>query len=340
MKITRRHVLAGAIAAPALIKMGGSARAATTLKISHQFPGGTIDEGDFRDRLVRKFAVAVEKATNGELKFDIYPNSSLMKTVAQFSAMRKGALDLSLYPLPYAGGELPECNIGLMPGLVTSYEQGLAWKNKPVGKQLISFLQEKGIIIVSWVWQAGGVASRERPLVLPEDAKGMKVRGGSREMDMVLQAAGAAVLSLPSNELYAAMQTGACDAGITSSTSLISFRLEELSKHLTTGRGKSYWFMMEPLLMSKSIFDALPKAQQDAIMSVGLEMEKFGLDGAKADDIKVAEVYQKAGAKVHDLSAAMVEKWRAIARDTAWKDYAAKTEFSANLLKSAQEVTA
>jgi TRAP-type transport system periplasmic protein len=340
MKFTRRHVLAGAIAAPALIKMGGSARAETTLKISHQFPGGTIDEGDFRDRLVRKFAAGVEKATNGELKFDIYPNSSLMKTVAQFSAMRKGALDLSLYPLPYAGGEVPECNIGLMPGLVSSYDQGLAWKNKPIGKQLISFLQEKGIIFVSWVWQAGGVASREQPLVLPDDAKGLKVRGGSREMDMVLQAAGAAVLSLPSNELYAAMQTGACDAGITSSTSLISFRLEELSKHLTTGRGKSYWFMLEPLLMSKSVFDALPKAQQDAIISVGLEMEKFGLDGAKADDIKVAEVYQKAGAKVHDLDAAMVEKWRAIARDTAWKDYAGKTEFSANLLKSAQEVTA
>ena len=340
MKLTRRHVLAGAIAAPALIKMGGSARAATTLKISHQFPGGTIDEGDFRDRLVRKFAAGVEKATNGELKFDIYPNSSLMKTVAQFSAMRKGALDISLYPLPYAGGELPECNIGLMPGLVSSYDQGLAWKNKPVGKQLISFLQEKGIIFISWVWQAGGVASREQKLVMPEDAKGMKVRGGSREMDMVLQAAGAAVLSLPSNELYAAMQTGACDAGITSSTSLISFRLEELSKHLTTGRGKSYWFMLEPLLMSKSVFDALPKAQQDAIISVGLEMEKFGLEGAKADDIKVAEVYQKAGAKVHDLDAAMVEKWRAIARDTAWKDYAGKTEFSANLLKSAQEVTA
>jgi TRAP-type C4-dicarboxylate transport system substrate-binding protein len=289
---------------------------------------------------VRKFAAGVEKATNGELKFDIYPNSSLMKTVAQFSAMRKGALDISLYPLPYAGGELPECNIGLMPGLVSSYDQGLAWKNKPVGKQLISFLQEKGIIFISWVWQAGGVASREQKLVMPEDAKGMKVRGGSREMDMVLQAAGAAVLSLPSNELYAAMQTGACDAGITSSTSLISFRLEELSKHLTTGRGKSYWFMLEPLLMSKSVFDALPKAQQDAIISVGLEMEKFGLEGAKADDIKVAEVYQKAGAKVHDLDAAMVEKWRAIARDTAWKDYAGKTEFSANLLKSAQEVTA
>src|SRR5439155_456912 len=125
--LTRRHVLATAVAAPAILRFGiGTAHAATTLKVSHQFPGGTID---------------------------------------------------------------------------------------------------KGIVILTWVWQAGGVASRTKPIVAPEDAKGLKVRGGSREMDMVLQTAGAAVLSVPSNELYAAMQTGACDAGITSSTSLISFRL-------------------------------------------------------------------------------------------------------------------
>src|SRR6202165_4863832 len=337
--LTRRHVLASALAAPAILRFG-PAQAATTLKISHQFPGGTIDEGDFRDRLVRKFAAGVEKATNGELKFEIYPNSSLMKTVAQFSAMRKGALDISLYPLPYAGGEVPECNIGLMPGLVSSYEQGLRWKNQPVGKALTDFLADKGIIILTWIWQAGGVASRSRPLVAPEDAKGMKVRGGSREMDMVLQTAGAAVLSVPSNELYAAMQTGACDAGITSSTSLISFRLEEVAKSLTSGAGASYWFMLEPLLMSKSIFDALPKNQQDIILAVGTELEAFGKKGAQDDDVEVAKVYEKAGAKVSVLDAATVSKWRDIARDTAWKDYTAKTPTAANLLKLASDVSA
>ena len=149
--------------------------------------------------------------------------------------------------MPYAGGELPETNIGLMPGLVSTYDQGLRWKKEPVGKALTDFLADKGIILLTWVWQAGGVASRSRPIVAPEDAKGLKVRGGSREMDMVLQTAGAAVLSVPSNELYAAMQTGACDAGITSSTSLISFRLEEVAKSLTSGAGASYWFMLEPL---------------------------------------------------------------------------------------------
>ena len=50
MTINRRRVLMGALAAPAVIANArlGSAAAAVTLKISHQFPGGTIDEGDFR----------------------------------------------------------------------------------------------------------------------------------------------------------------------------------------------------------------------------------------------------------------------------------------------------
>jgi len=339
--LTRRHVIATALAAPAILRLGvGSAKAATTLKISHQFPGGTIDKGDFRDRLCRMFAAEISKRSGGDISAEVYPNSSLIKTNAQFAAMRKGALDISLYPMPYAGGELPETNIGLMPGLVATYDQGLRWKKEPVGKALTDFLADKGILLLTWVWQAGGVASRSRPIVLPEDVKGLKVRGGSREMDMVLQTAGAAVLSVPSNELYAAMQTGACDAGITSSTSLISFRREEVAKSLTSGAKASYWFMLEPLLMSKSIFDGLPKKHQDVILALGTELEAFGRKGAQEDDTEVAKVYAKAGAKVAELDAATVAKWRDIARDTAWKDYGAKTAVAAKLLKLASDVSA
>jgi TRAP-type C4-dicarboxylate transport system substrate-binding protein len=339
MTLTRRHVLAGAIAAPALIGQLGAARAAKTLKISHQFPGGSIDEGDFRDRLCRVFARDVTKKTNGALNFEVYPNSSLMKTNAQFSALRKGALDLSFYPMPYAGGEVPELNIGLMPALVTSYDQALKWKTAPIGRKLTEITEAKGIVMVSWVWQAGGVASRDRPLITPDDAKGQKVRGGSREMDMMFQKAGAAVLSLPSNESYAAMQTGAADAILTSSTSLISFRLEELAKHLTTGRGRSYWFMCEPLMMSKAIFDALGKDEKDAIMQVGAELDAYGFAGAKADDEKIVQVFTKAGAKTYDLDDAVIEKWRVLARETAWKDYAAKSASCAELMKMAEGMT-
>jgi TRAP-type C4-dicarboxylate transport system substrate-binding protein len=342
MPISRRQILLGAIAAPAVIAAArlGNAAPAQMLKISHQFPGGTINEGDFRDRLCLTFAAELEKRTGGEIGGQVYPNSSLMKTIPQYSAVRQGALDLSLYPISYAGGELPELNIGLMPGLVSSYKQGAAWKTSPVGQKFGALLASKNVLILSWIWQAGGLASRAAPIVNPEDAKGKKVRGGSREMDMMFQAAGATTLSTPSNELYAAMQTGACDACTTSSTSLISFRLEEVAKSLTTGRGKSYWFMLEPLIMSKLIFDKLSKKQQDVIMALGAELEAYGTKEAMADDEKVAEVYAKKGAKVADLDEATVEKWRAIARPTAWKDYAGKTPLSAELLKLAEGVNA
>ena len=335
--LTRRRLLQGSLAALPLLLVGRAGQAAEPLKISHQFPGGTLDAGDFRDRLCRKFALEAEKRSKGALTFQIYPGSSLMKTNAQFSALRRGALDMSLYPIPYAGGEVPELNIGLMPGLVTSYEQAATWKNAEVGRAMSELLLEKGVVIVSWIWQAGGVASRAAPLVAPEDAKGMKVRGGSKEMDMMLKAAGAAVLSLPSNELYAAMQTGAADAGMTSSTSLISFRLEEVSKHLTTGRGRAYWFMLEPLLMARSAFEKLSKEQQQIIMQVGAEMEKFGTEQARADDKLVADIYTKSGAKVYDLDEVTIKKWQTLGRETAWKDYAAKSPSCARMLQLAEK---
>ena len=336
--MTRRSLLAGFLGAPAMALLGSRAFAAEKrqLKISHQFPGGTIDQGDFRDRMCRRFAAEVSKRTNGALQAEVYPGSSLMKTNAQFSAVRKGALDMSLYPISYAGGEMPELNIGLMPGVVTSYEQGMAWPRHEIGKYLSNLLADKGVLIVTWMWQAGGVACRAKPIIEPEDARGQKVRGGSREMDTVLKAAGSAVISLPSNEIYAAMQTGALDGAMTSSTSLISFRLEEVSKHLVTGRGKAYWFMLEPLILSRDTFERLPKDMQSIVMSVGAEMEQFGLKEAKADDQRVAEAYAKAGAKTYDLSEATVRRWQEIARRTAWKDYAARNERCAKLLQLAE----
>ena len=261
MTITRRHVLAGAIAAPAII--GSSAPRFGCGPYRQDFPSVPRRYG--RRRAISATACAASSPPNSRsartasIVAQIYPNSSLMKTVAQFSAVRKGVLDISLYPISYAGGEFAELNIGLMPGLVSSYKQGAAWKKAPVGQKFSAVPRREGRH--HGVLDLAGRRLREPRQVdrQSEDAKGMKIRGGSREIDMLLQAAGATTLSTPSNELYAAMQTGACDATYTSSTSLISFRLEEVAKSLTTGRGKSYWFMLEPLIMSKQVFDALSK---------------------------------------------------------------------------------
>lgn len=341
MNNNRRTLLAGLACTPllALPSRFAFGAEATTLRISHQFPASAGNEGDFRDRLCRRFAQELDKRSNGALKANIYPGASLMKVNAQFSSLRKGALDMTLIPLSYVGGEVAALNISLMPGLVTSYEQGYNWKNAPIGKAMSDVLADKGVMIVSWIWQAGGAASRSKPIIFPEDVKGMKFRGGSREMDLVAKAAGAATVSMPSNETYAAMQTGAIDVVTTSATSLLSFRLQEVSKHLTINKqGKSYWFMLEPLLISKVLFEKLPKDEQNLIMTVGAEMEKFALEGARTDDIQVAAAYVKAGAQVHELTDAALAKWVALARTSAWKDYGEQSQLNAHLLKLATEV--
>jgi TRAP-type C4-dicarboxylate transport system substrate-binding protein len=336
--MTRRTLL-GAIATSPLWLHSAWAQP-TNLKISHQFPGGSVAEGDFRDRLCRMFAAQVERRTKGKLKFSIYPRSTLMKSEAQIAALSKGQLDMSLVPLSYAGAELPEVNIGLMPGLVTSYEQGYAWKNAEIGQEFNRLLADRGIVILSWIWQAGGVASRGKPIVDPEDAAGMKVRGGSPEMDMILQEAGASVVSMPSNEIRGAMEKGQLDAAMTSSSSLISFRLDEVSKYVTTARGGAYWFMLEPLLISKAAFDRLPKDQQAILMSVGAELEAFARKSAQMDDAAVAALYQGKGGRSIDLTGETLRKWQDVARNTAWKNYGSRNENCARLLALAEKTLA
>jgi TRAP-type C4-dicarboxylate transport system substrate-binding protein len=76
-----------------------------------------VDEGDFRDRLARKFAQEVEKRTDGSLKFD-YPAGSLVKSKQQFDAMSRGAPDMSVYLPAYQGGKIFLADITLMPALI------------------------------------------------------------------------------------------------------------------------------------------------------------------------------------------------------------------------------
>jgi hypothetical protein len=67
-------------------------------------------------------------------------------------------------------------------------------------------------------------------------------------------------------------------------------------------------------------------------------METFARKSAQEDDNRVAEVYQKAGAKVVDLNDATVKKWQDIARRTAWRDYAAKNENCNKLMHLAEKL--
>lgn len=340
MKSCARNLLLTFFAAVLALGLSatGHAQEVKVLKLSHQFPASNGDDGDFRDRLARKFAKEVEEKSGGSLKIEIYPGSSMMKPMSQFGALRKGILDMSVLPLAYGSGEVPEVGLTLMPALVQSYDQGLRWKTAPVGAELDKILESKGIKIVTWVWQAGGTVSRDKPIVSPDDAKGLKIRGGDKTIDLMLQGAGGSAPNIPSSDIYNAMSSGVLDAAVTSSTSLISYRLYEVSKSVTTARKKTFWFMFEPLLISMATWNSLTPQQQKVVMEVGASLEPFAMEGAKKDDQRLAEVYGKAGCKVVDMDQAAFDKWLAIAKQTSYKNFAESVPNGQHLLDMALSV--
>src|SRR6266536_2320449 len=112
----KQALIAGALGAA----LSASALAApTTLRASHQFPGG---RGDVRDEMVQIIARDA-KAANVELEVQVYPGASLFKPNEQWNALVNGQLDISSFPLDYASGKVRAFGATLMPGLVRSHER-------------------------------------------------------------------------------------------------------------------------------------------------------------------------------------------------------------------------
>jgi TRAP-type C4-dicarboxylate transport system substrate-binding protein len=309
-----------------------------TIKISHQWPGGTIDKGDFRDRLVRLFAKKVGEKTGGTLKFEIYPASALFKAGPQYDAMLKGALDMSVYPLDYAAGKIPQFSITLMPAIVKDHRQAMRWKDAPIGKEIEKLCEENGMKIITWAWCGGGMAGKAKPLIKPDDMKGVKIRAAGKMFEQMLHASGAGISSMPSSDIYFALQTGVLDACMTSSSSFESYRLYEQVKYYTSPRVTTTWYMLEPLAMSMVTWKKLSPEQQKIVVEVGKELEKFALDEAVKDDTGVTDLFKSKGVIVHDMTLDELKVWAEAAKNTAWKEYGEKVKGGKELLQKALDV--
>src|SRR5256884_5381263 len=205
-----------AVAAAMFAALGASALAApTTLRASHQFPGG---RGDVRDEMVQIIARDA-KAANVELEIQVYPGASLFKPNEQWNALVNGQLDLSSFPLDYASGKQRAFGATLMPGLVRSHERAQRMNNSPFMKEIRAQIDKAGVIVLADAWLAGAIASKKNCIRKPHGIKGMKVAPTGPPFAAMWQAAGASVASIPSNEGYNALQTGAPDATDTSSGS-------------------------------------------------------------------------------------------------------------------------
>jgi len=323
-------VLAAASMAAALPALGAN----VTLRASHQFPGG---KGDVRDEMVQMIAREA-KAANVGLDVQVFPGAALFKPNEQWNALVNGQLDISSFPLDYASGKVRAFGATLMPGLVRSHDRASRMNDSQFMKNIKAKIDKAGVVVLSDAWLAGAVASKKDCVLEPKDIAGQKIRSAGPTFAAMWQKAGASIVSVPSNEVYNALQTGVADATDTSTGSFVSFRIYEQVKCITAPGENALWFMYEPVLMSKKSFDRLDKKQQQALLDAGKKAQEFFAKNAKGLDDKMVEEFKSHGVKVVEMTPAQYDEWIKVARASSYEEFAKEVPDGKQLVDEALSV--
>ena len=252
--------------------------------------------------------------------------------------MRKGALDMSCFPLDYASGKVPQLSITLMPASVANIQQGLTWRNKPIGKKVNALMEANGVRNLVWAWFDGGMGSKIRQIKVPADVKGTKLRAAGKKFEFMMREAGASITSMPSSETYHALSTGVLDTMMTSSASFVSYRLYEVLKYINAPRDYSIWYMAENLIVSQKTWKRLTPEQQKVFMEVAEWMNANWIyPNFKTLVDKLIAAYTKAGVDIHYMTEAEFNEWMEFAKKTAWKNFAETVDGGQELLDLAAD---
>lgn len=324
-------LLATAVVAAAFT---GAAQAQITMKASHQFPGG---KGDVRDDMVQMIAKEVSAANVG-ITIQVYPGASLFKPKDQWNAMVNGQLDITLFPLDYASGKAPVFSATLMPGLIRSQDRAKRINDSQFMKDMHAEIEKRGVIVLSDAWFAGGMAAKGKCVQHPKDLVGLKFRAAGPTFAAMWEAAGASIVTPPSNEVYNAFQTGVIDATDTSLGTFGSTRLYEVTTCLTAPGDNALWFMYEPVLMSKKNFDRLNKQQKDAIIAAGKKAQAYYEGKANAVNDETLKQFTDHKDKVVTLTNDEFDAWMALAKKTSFAKFAKEVPNGQKLIDEALAV--
>jgi TRAP-type C4-dicarboxylate transport system substrate-binding protein len=273
--------------------------------------------------MVQIIADEVAKANVG-LGVKMFPSKALYKPKEQWAPLTTGELDISAFPLAYAANRHPEFDATLMPGLVKNHDHALRLNDSDFMNEIKAIIDDAGVMVISDAWLAGGFASKKSCVLDPEDVKGQVFRAAGKAFNRMLEGAGASIQSMPSSEIYTALQQGVLDGANTSSGSFVSYRIYEQVKCLTIPGDHALWFMYEPILMSKASFAKLNADQQAAVMAAGQVAEDWFAEQAAGLDTKMEEAFAGAGVEIVKMTAEQADAWRTIAQETSYKAFSEK----------------
>ena len=226
----------------------------------------------------------IEKKSDGQLKFEVYPSEQLGKAVDAITTVTSGTADITFMALPYHDKELPMSQAALLPWGWGSWEAtNTFWRALHEPGVIKNEWQDKGLVPL---WGVSNppyeIASSNKPVPTLASLKGMKVRSFSDIGDELLRSVGAVPVQIETPEMYQSLQQGVIDASVYAFSSWGQYSLNEVVNYATVNTK----FAVVPGLLfftTKEFMDSLSTDLQEIVMKAGMT----AMDNAQTANLTV-----------------------------------------------------
>jgi len=282
-QVTRRAALALAAAVPAFALGRPASADAMIIKFSH-----VVSPDAPKGKAALLFKQLAEKYTDGKVTVEVYPNSSLYKDKEELEALQLSSVHF-LAPSISKFGPLgvKEFDVFDLPFLMTDDDHARQMMASPMMAELNKKLEAKSVSPLAY-WDNGAhVYTADRPLIRPEDFRGMKMRiQGSKVLDAVAREFGAIPQIIGFGELYQALQTGVVDGEDNVPSNILTQKFYEVQKYLTVSyHGR----LTYALVTNKKFWDGLPADVRTPLDRAVKEATDFFNDTAAKDNEEALE---------------------------------------------------
>jgi C4-dicarboxylate-binding protein DctP len=289
----------------AALSFNAYAQAPIVIKFSHVVATDTP-----KGQAAERFKQLAEKATNGRVKVEVYPNSQLYKDKEELEALQLGAVQMLAPSLAKFGPlGVKEFEAFDLPYIFPSKTALYNVTEGEIGKSLLKKLEPKGITGLAF-WDNGfKVMSANKPLRNPSDFKGLKMRiQSSKVLDAQMRALGANPQVLAFSEVYQALQTGVVDGTENPPSNMYTQKMHEVQKYVTVS---NHGYLGYAVIVNKKFWDGLPPDIRAALDKAMKEATTFEKAIAQRDNDMALEAIKKTGkTEIYTLSVKEQADWR------------------------------
>ncbi|PUE63599.1 DctP family TRAP transporter solute-binding subunit [Arcobacter caeni] len=254
------------------------------MKVSHVVSAST-PKGKAADFLEKR----IEELTGGKIDVQVFPNSQLYGDGEEMKALAMNNVQLIMPSLSKFTSIAPQMQLFDLPFIFRDKDHLYKVMDGEVGKILKSKVDEKKQMLAMDYWDAGfkDLSSSKKPLILPEDANGMKFRiQSSKVLEAQFKSIGGNPQVLPFSEVYSALQQGVVDGTENPLSNFYTKKFHEVQSSLTM---TEHGYLGYLVVMNEQFWNKLPKNLQDNISQAMKEATVLEREESAIEDAKIME---------------------------------------------------